>query len=179
MIEHWKPVKRHGEHFPYEVSDLGRVRSIERIDCAGRKRRSVLLKPGLVSSGYHGVIIQKDRKRVSVLVHTLVAFAFLKNPPDDYGVGKTGINHKNGIKTDNTVFNLEWATPAQNKQHATVNGMVVRGEAVSLGKLTEHQVLEIRAKSNSGIGATSLSQSYSVSPTSIYNVLNRKSWAHI
>lgn len=179
MSETWKPVVYQGENFPYEVSNLGRIRSVERTDCAGRKRKSVFLKPGSVSSGYLGVIIQKDRKRVSVLVHTLVAFAFLDNAPTDYGVGKTGINHKNGIKADNRATNLEWSSAAQNKEHAKSHGLVARGEKAPRGKLTAQQVLEIRRQSKLGATATALGQTYSVSTTAICNIINRRSWAHI
>jgi hypothetical protein len=63
--------------------------------------------------GYEFVRLHKDGKRHGKKVHRLIALAFLPNPEK-----KRTINHKNGIKTDNRLENLEWATHSENTLHA-------------------------------------------------------------
>lgn len=88
--------------FPrYSVSDAGEVRN----DKTGRK-----LKPQIVGHGYYRVHLSPGKKRIPI--HRLVADAFIPKIE-----GKTQINHKNGIKTDNRVDNLEWCTARENCLH--------------------------------------------------------------
>lgn len=115
-MERWQPI----EGFDgYEVSDHGRVRS-RRQRSAGR-----ILKGG-PCGGYRRVGLVRNGERVFVLVHRLVALAFLDTPAD---FANLDINHKNGIKGCNRKGNLEWATRAQNVQHAfdVLGRVVARG----------------------------------------------------
>lgn len=93
--EHWKDID--GYDGMYQVSDIGRVRS---------KKYGYwkVLKNGTTGSGYLTVCLFKDNKVKGLLVHRLVAQAFIPNSDDT----KTIINHRNEIKTDNRVDNLEW-----------------------------------------------------------------------
>lgn len=75
-------------------------------------KTNTILKPGLVR-GYHQVGLRKDGKYHHLYVHRLLAVAFIANPDN-----KPFINHKNGIKTDNRIINLEWCTRSENNQHA-------------------------------------------------------------
>lgn len=96
----------------YEVSDLGRVRSLNY-----RKTGKVrLLNPLLASSGYHQVILFKDKKKKQLYIHRLVVTAFRGPIP----VGMV-VNHINEIKTDNRLSNLEICTIAQNNNYGTRN----------------------------------------------------------
>ena len=92
-MEKWKAIND-----KYEVSTLGNVRRI------GSDKLKALYEN---NSGYFTVYVGKNE-----LVHRLVARAFIPNP--DY---KREVNHKNGIKTDNTVSNLEWVTRSENLTH--------------------------------------------------------------
>ena len=99
--EQWRDVA--GYDGMYQVSDLGRVRSRK----SGEWK---VMKGGKNSRGYLNVILRKNRKIKSITVHRLVANAFI---PNNYET-KNEINHKNEIKTDNRVDNLEWCDRSYN-----------------------------------------------------------------
>jgi hypothetical protein len=69
--------------------------------------------------GYNYVVLYANNKHKNILVHRLVAIAYLQNP-----LNKRCVNHINGIKTDNRVENLEWNTHSENSKHAYKNGLV-------------------------------------------------------
>lgn len=80
--------------------------------------KGTLLRAGLTSVGYYSVVICHDKKHSTELIHRMVAKCFLPNPEN-----KRTVNHKNGIKTDNRVENLEWASDKENIQHAFRTGL--------------------------------------------------------
>jgi hypothetical protein len=70
------------------------------------------------SYGYKLVCVRKNGKASTQKVHRLIASAFLPNPEN-----KAQVNHKNGIKSDNRLENLEWATQSENQLHAYRTGL--------------------------------------------------------
>lgn len=94
----------------YYVTEGGDVYStkLHQGSCGPRK-----LKPAPNHKGYLTVSLRNGGGQKSIRVHRLVAFAFIVNPD-----GKPAVNHKNGIKTDNRVINLEWVTDSENKLHS-------------------------------------------------------------
>ena len=98
MKEEWKPIL--GYEGYYEVSNLGRVRSLDRVVHNSRYGdmiiKSRFLKFGYNKKGYLGVHLCKGGTNNTLRVNRLVAMAFLPNPEN-----KREVNHKNGIKDDN------------------------------------------------------------------------------
>lgn len=108
-IETWKDII--GLEGLYQVSDLGRVKSLGRKDFAGRNRKEKFLRPGIDSSGYLSVVLLNLKIQKTKRIHKLVAITFLDHEPCKY---EKVINHKNFIKTDNRLENLEIVTHREN-----------------------------------------------------------------
>lgn len=171
--EEWHPLV--GWEGWYEVSDLGRVRRIAPAPHGGMGFPGRLLKSCLLNTGYLVVHLSREGKSKSVHVHRAVAEAFLGPCPVGHEV-----NHRNGIKADNRMVNLEWATASRNTRHAFATGLYLppRGEGHANTKLTEADVLAIRAAAGK-IPGKDLARQYGVSPQTISRVLHRESWKHL
>lgn len=105
-MEIWKKIE---DYENYEVSNYGRVKSLN----YNRTGKEKILKTGVIE-GYLVVGLCKEGVQKNHLVHRLVASAFIENP-NNYPI----INHKNEIKTDNTIQNLEWCTHFYNINYGT------------------------------------------------------------
>ena len=179
MQEIWLPIN--GFDGFYEVSSFGVVRSVGRFvkQSNGRSLRTVLgcvKTPNIDKSGYHSVHLYKEGKLKKFYIHRLVASAFLKNL-----MNLPQVNHKNGIKSENCVSNLEWCTPSENCSHAIANKLYerARGEAAGNSKITESDVREIRRAASSGITHKSLSSQYGIGREAIRRIVNLQRWKHV
>lgn len=115
-METWKSVV--GYEGLYEVSDLGRVKSL----WYGRER---ILKPGKSNKGYLYVVLCKDGETKKTLhIHRLVAEAFIPNPNN-----LETVNHKDEVKTNNVATNLEWLSMKDNDNYGTRNNRVAEAKS--------------------------------------------------
>lgn len=136
--EEWRAVV--GFEGSYEVSDLGGVRSLDRVielsDGRRKRLRGRALKPVSDPRGYLQVTLGRRNRRY---VHTLVAEAFHGRRPDGMVV-----LHGPGGSTDNRKVNLSWGTQAQNIADMVRDGTDPNGDRHGCAKLTWEQVDEIR-----------------------------------
>ena len=163
-MEAWKPFS--SQHSQYEVSSLGRVRSLRQ----GIKKQHVHPQ-GYLSVTYHATRTATKR----ALVHRLVATAFLPNPHN-----KEFVNHIDGNKQNNGVENLEWVTRRENEAHAVSTGLKnSKGIANTQAKLTEGAVIKIRAMGGLGFRRDVLGDYFGVSGATIGRVVARAIWKHV
>lgn len=172
--EEWKPVVGFAG---YEVSNCGRVRSLAiKTPCCVRRRTGRVLVLCVDSYGYQRVCLTRWGRAFSRTVHKLVLEAF---------VGRSAnlqCNHIDCDKTNNHLGNLEWVTASENIQHALANGLLapLKGEQVSLAKLTESDVVAIRHEYEAGgITQARLADRYGVTGAAIFYVVRRKTWKHV
>ena len=169
MVEEWKPVVGHENE--YEVSNLGRVRSIARYVRivrhgveAARLVQPRVLKPGRMNRfGHCSVAIGKGNSRT---VHSLVAEAFIGPRPEGFDVA-----HLNGDGADNRAENLAYVSRSENNQH-----MVHHGKR----KLTVEQVESVKAKTDWAHGEkAAAARALGVSPQMLSSILVGRSYAHV
>ena len=161
----------------YQISNLGRVKGLSRqvynnFDPYMTKER--ILKSCINNAGYYVLNLCLNGKVNMHLVHRLIAVNFIPNPKN-----KPAINHKNGIKTDNRLDNIEWSTYSDNNQHAYNTGLKKRGEHHVNSKLTEVQVCEIREKLKNGESNILIANFYNVGNCTISEIKHNKRWKHI
>lgn len=146
----------------YSISCLGKI----------RKLGQEIVIP--TDETYQRVWISSKR----YLVHRLVMLTFVGPPPENMEV-----NHKDGIKHNNRWSNLEYVTRLENMRHASDNDLlnmeIFSGSNNGKSKFTEKQVLKIRKAYNNGQTVKDLSLKHDVSYTTIFNIVNRKSWTHV
>lgn len=172
MKEIWKAIK--GYNGLYEVSNKGRVRSWKNGPHEPRDT-PIIFKKRAYSSGYLYVQLSHLNKKKHDRIHRLVAKTFIPNPEN-----KPQVNHKDGDKTNNNVYNLEWCTREENEKHALENGLKLMGEAHANSKLKRCEVLQIRSIYEQGWASLSeISKSYDIAVTTVSSIINRKSWKHV
>lgn len=167
MPEQWRPVV--GYEGMYEISDFGRLKSFKR-------RNEKILKPGKNTDGYLLMPISNGIKRKTQSMHRYVAFAFIPNPEN-----KPEVNHKNGTKDDNGLYNLEWVTPKENCFHADSTGLrpPLKGERNGGSKLKDKDVLEIRNLLKAKNTLKSIASKYGVHLSLISLIKTNKNWTHV
>ena len=144
-MELWKDIK--GYEGIYQISNLGNIRSLERITIlesenqhkkykANRHIKCKIKKPTVNKCGYYQTVLYKKGKKRNVLVHRLVAEAFLPNLNN-----KPTINHIDGNKLNNKLDNLEWATYTEQLIH--VNSFLGKKSVIS-EKCREKRAIQLR-----------------------------------
>lgn len=133
--------------------------------------RDKLLKPRPNPRGYVGHVLSGSNGATSVVAHRLVAEAFIPNP-----LSKTQVNHKNGIKTDNRVENLEWCTPSENAIHATKMGFNKIARLRPNAIFTKEDVIKIRSASGTH---TSIAKIFGVTRACITQIKSGRSYGGV
>jgi hypothetical protein len=181
MKEIWKSLKdivKFGDN--YEISNLGKVRSIDRMVnsiSGGRTVKGVEIKFWYDKDNYSRVTLQLNGSKKHYGVHRLVALAFIDNIEN-----KPTVNHKDGNKSNNEYLNLEWSTHKEQINHADDNSFRImpKGESCYASKLTEENVIEIfelyKHKKHS---QRKLAEMYNVSQGAIQGIIHKKSWKHL
>lgn len=177
--ERWLPVP--GYEGLYEVSDYGRVRSLDRIvvvrgriDGQTSKRvKGRVLKPGL-SAGRPVVNLRSDIDGRHAMVHHLVLEAFVGACPEGQEC-----RHLNDNRQDNRLANLVWGTRRENMADRRRNGLRkrgVRGENNNASKLTNFDVQEIRRLRASGLSFEKVASRFGVSWQTVRRIVKGEAW---
>ena len=168
--EIWMPIEGLKDGFYdgfYEVSNLGRFKMLPRVlNCTnGQRLTKEKIVTGSNSHGYRRVILKKNRIRLQIDIHVLVARAFIPNPN-----GYPQVNHIDANRANNEVSNLEWCTAKENTKHAWENGIGTTKEARDANKI-------IVIDTNTGVFYDSAKDAYlntNISRTQFARMLNGK-----
>ena len=169
LQEEWRAVK--GHEGQYEVSDQGRVRSLDRVVAirgqSPQRRTGRVLREGSGNQGYRIVGIAGR----SCYVHRLVLQAFVGDCPPRHEAC-----HWNGVKYDNRLANLRWDTRPENNADRVRHGTSNRGERCKSAKLTESQVRDIL---DSPKRNCELADIYGVRRSTISRIRTGVRWPHM
>jgi hypothetical protein len=192
-MEVWKGIIYQGKDLSawLECSNTGKMRN-------ARTKLEYKMHPG--GNGYLQICTYVGGKLKNVKCHKSVAETFIPNPEH-----KRCVNHKDGVKTNNNVTNLEWVTHKENSQHAYRIGLfkpgsvgcgaglsplfnpdgstIYCGEKNGCAKLTWHNVRYIRENYiPKGVGQTSnrneLAKMFNVCPQTVYKIYHNEIWTH-
>lgn len=174
--EIWKLIK--GYEGLYEVSNLGRIKALEKRVDKGKCHRAWkehFLKYGIDNNGYFRTNLSKNGKNKTVKVHRIVAQTFIENP-----YNKKTVNHIDGNKQNNNITNLEWATQNENMKHACENKLkLLNGEHNPAAKLSYEDVCFIRNNyiaRDKLYGTVALAKRFGVHRKTISRVINFTHW---
>lgn len=175
--ELWKPVV--GFEGLYEVSNAGRVRSVDRVsEIEGRWGRmsrpvqGVVLKPLRHTGGYQRVMLWKDGRAKQTYIHKIVLEAFVGARPNGMQVA-----HGNGDKQDNRLANLRWATPAENQADREAHGTGRKAKphpATRLGLDMARIIRRVHAESSMNL--TKLAACFGIPRTTAADIVNNRVW---
>jgi hypothetical protein len=173
-METWKAIP--GYKGLYEVSDLGQVRSSDRMSKSKggsyRLQKGRIIKGGINSRGYRICLLYPpEGKRVTAYVHRLVLSVFICDPDIKYETC-----HNDGDKLNNRLGNLRWDTHVSNCEDRERHGTNHKGEKNGNAKLTEKEIIDIRADTRT---QKEIASSFKVSRALISMIRNKKYWKHI
>lgn len=147
------------------------------VNANGVVRRSVdglVYKPSYAGKGYPAVCFHRGGVKMIRYVHRLVCTAFHGVPPTPRHV----VNHKNGNKRDNCASNLEWTTPEENRRHARLHGLILRGNSLPNAKLTAARVRRMR-QLKSRFSYTELGAMFGVNRSVAHQAVTGQTWKHV
>lgn len=173
----WKKIPKYSS---YEASTYGEIKTFN------WKNKGIerIMKPALDNGGYLRTMLKGDDGVFkTVKTHRIIAETFIQNP-----LNKKEVNHKNSIRSDNRVDNLEWVTHSENVKHSFDNMMQTNmGECNPCATLSDKQVLEIRmnykygrkSKHEEGLTKKQIAEMYNTTVPVIKRIIQNKTWKHL
>jgi hypothetical protein len=175
LNEVWKDVI--GFEGEYEVSNMGNVRSLDKIircNTGWRTHKGQLLKPNHDRGGHPRVSLMREQKATYKFVHTLMMESFVGPRPKGFHVC-----HNNGVADDNRLENLRYDTPKGNTADKKVHGTDGTGSRNPFAKLDEDKVSKIKKLRREGRSVKSLAKQFDSCVSGIYTILRGESWQHV
>lgn len=177
--EIWRPVQ--GYEGIYEVSSLGRLKSLKRLVKFKNKNGFYPVPEKIIKLSvrhrYQSVGLYNGKHK-NHLVHRLVAIAFVQNTTNQLTV-----NHKDGNRLNNKAENLEWCSQSENVTHAYTMGLSKDRKVSnnSMSKLTEKIVSEIRyyCQTNTDLPRKETALKYGIAESTLSQIVNNKRWNHL
>ena len=171
MTEEWRDVPSY--EGLYQVSNLGRVRGLDRVVPCSRwgsyTVKGRILAPVPKPNGYLAVNLRRSGEMYTVHIHALVAQCFIGERPDGYTT-----NHVDGDKTNNRADNLEYCTPQQNTYHASHT--LGNGPA----KLTNEQAIQAYVMyKTQDVTMKQVARRFGVTAASVHRLVHGETWAHL
>lgn len=173
-LEEWRPVV--GWEGLYEVSNIGRVRSVGRLvtfsDGRSRRAGGRIVSDSRKGAGYRGLTLKCRPRRWSCYSHRLVVDAFLGGVPDGME-----INHRDGNKANNAALNLEVCTRSENGKHSYRVLGNKSCERHPMAKLTNENAKKIVRLVMGGMSRTKAAAAFGVSRTIADNIMKGWIWS--
>ena len=161
IIEEWRPVAISEFSTSYEVSNLGRVRSLDRLRrCRGigvSRIKGRIMRINVSQRGYPSICLRAKPVMRFVSVHRLVAMAFVPNPEN-----LPEVNHIDLVKTNNAATNLEWVSRLDNYLHAASLGIMPFKRA-----LTDGAIFAIKRLYDEGFTQSQIARRYGIDKSTV------------
>ncbi len=176
MKEQWKPIS--GYIGQYEISNHGRVRSLNRIGWNGKAKHKIkgkMMNPFLSCDRvkYYYVALCKDSKYKQVSIHRLVALHFVPNPENKKYVG-----HDDSDPLNNYYENLSWCTAKENEEIKRKR-YPQKGLDNPNAKLTEEQVTKVKRMYERKMPIWEISKFTGINKNTIKNITSGRDWKHL
>jgi len=165
----------------FQISNLGNIKST---------RTGKIMKQQSDQKGYKRFSPSVNGKKFTLKVHRLVAQAFIEVPEElqnachNWQHGVIPVNHIDGDKSNNALYNLEWCSPSQNTIHAIESGLKIypSGEDSPNSKMSNENVRKIRSlyvPRHPNFGCCGLARMFNTTPTLICNIVNYKTYKEV
>ena len=171
-MEIWKDIN--GYEGSYQVSSTGKVKSLPKSWVSGKgvvKNNSEKELSLANSNGYKLVQLSFPIRKLH-RVHRLVAEAFISNPAN-----LPEVNHIDGDKSNNAVWNLEWCSKSENQKHSVRIGLkkMISGEKHHFSKLSDNDILKLKVLYETGnFKLKELASKFNTSIATIHNIIKSK-----